>query len=360
MKKIVKRPAFTLVELLVVIAIIGMLVGLLLPAIQVARRTAMRMQCQNREKQITLAALNYESSKNYLPPAGRAPGANSNTTPDGVSGFVLLLEYIEQDAQAKIAKPFLSQKLNQSMVQNGKNFNELAATVMSAFRCPGTSTNDTIDETGSDSTAPAISNYKFVVASTQGMYQGAINQGGTSYISGSSAAADGACPFGNKGRRLSEIQGGDGASNTLHLSESNEQFYARWVVGLDSGIYTYYDRNVGQPVRMSNQDFYAPSGYASGKLGADNPTYADKTPWTNLDREYEDDPYEWSSLSNSGFKSCGSMSSGTKYGPSSGHSGVVIHTYLDNSVHSISIDIDPAVYFFATTYKGKEVSQAVD
>ena len=357
MKKFVKRPAFTLVELLVVIAIIGMLVGLLLPAIQVARRTAMRMQCQNREKQITLAALNYGSTKNNLPPAGRAPGG-SNVLPDGVSGFVLLLEYIEQDAQAKVAKPFLSQKLSNNMTQNGKNFNELAATVMSAFRCPGTSTNDTIDETGNDTNAPAISNYKFVVASTRGMYQGAINQNGTSYISGSSAAADGASPFGNKGRKLSEIQGGDGSSNTLHLSESNEQMYARWVVGLDSGIYTYYEQNVGLPQRY--QDFYAPNGYSSSQFGADNTVYGGKTPWTNLDREYEDDPYEWSSLSSSSFTQGSSMSSGTKYGPSSNHSGVVIHTFLDNSVHNISIDIDPAVYFFATTYKGKEVSQAVD
>ena len=101
MRKLVKKSAFTLVELLVVIAIIGMLVALLLPAIQVARRTAMRMQCQNNVKQLTLAALNFESSKQYLPPAGRTHGGNSY---DGISMFVELLPYIEQEAQHKTVK----------------------------------------------------------------------------------------------------------------------------------------------------------------------------------------------------------------------------------------------------------------
>ncbi len=84
------RRGFTLVELLVVIAIIGVLVALLLPAVQAAREAARRMQCSNNLKQITLAVHNYHDSLLYLPPGSTNPSLS------GSSGFVAILPYLEQ------------------------------------------------------------------------------------------------------------------------------------------------------------------------------------------------------------------------------------------------------------------------
>lgn len=97
-----KRKGFTLVELLVVIAIIGILVALLLPAVQAAREAARRMQCGNNIKQIGLALHNYVDSFGKLPAAGRGYGMCNGTPADNAvknsNGLVGVLPYIEQQS----------------------------------------------------------------------------------------------------------------------------------------------------------------------------------------------------------------------------------------------------------------------
>jgi prepilin-type N-terminal cleavage/methylation domain-containing protein/prepilin-type processing-associated H-X9-DG protein len=111
----IRPSAFTLVELLVVIAIIGILIALLLPAVQAAREAARRNQCTNNLKQIGLAIVNYESAKKKYPQARNSDGAESNACrpcallPDNVrwqgsSAFVLLLPYLEEEALYRLAQ----------------------------------------------------------------------------------------------------------------------------------------------------------------------------------------------------------------------------------------------------------------
>src|SRR6188768_3355844 len=101
---------FTLVELLVVIAIIGVLVALLLPAVQMARESARRTQCGNHLKQLGLASQNFNDIRGFLPPA-RVSNDATDAAKNWVTWAVLILPYVEQQnfySQWDVTAPYES------------------------------------------------------------------------------------------------------------------------------------------------------------------------------------------------------------------------------------------------------------
>ncbi|MEW4563189.1 DUF1559 domain-containing protein [Bremerella sp. JC770] len=205
------RRGFTLVELLVVIAIIGVLIALLLPAVQQAREAARRMQCTNQQKQLALAMHNYHDTHGTLVPGarmkGNSGGGTGPTDPvsnvswiDHGSWYIMILPFIEQNG--------LDSLINHNRPWAGTSHNSAARQVqVSMLGCPS----DKMIKTCLGTTAEA--NY----STWTGSY--VVNFGNTNYGQTTQDSLDfQGAPFRQQeGQRFRDIP--DGLSNTLMTSE---------------------------------------------------------------------------------------------------------------------------------------------
>lgn len=246
-----KKKGFTLVELLVVIAIIGILIGMLLPAVQAVREAARRTACLNKVRQITLAMHNYQSALSEFPAASLYPTQNADGTPidsatslNGWSAQVQILPYLEQANLNSVINFKIGYKEHPLVNING------ASAMISQFRidtylCPS----EVRDEQRvSGSTLYYPLNY-------------AVNEGvwfvhspaNNSYGQGAFAP----------GRHwdMNQFTSGDGSSNTLALAEVK--------------AYTPYFRNLG-----STTDPGMPTDPSTvGSMGGDFKTSSGHTEW---------------------------------------------------------------------------------
>jgi prepilin-type N-terminal cleavage/methylation domain-containing protein/prepilin-type processing-associated H-X9-DG protein len=213
---LVRRPSlvrpttgFTLVELLVVIAIIGILVSLLLPAVQSAREAARAMQCSNNLKQVALAMLNYESQHRTLPigvvATPRVHPSGGNAGWPGHTAQILTLPYLEQSALADLYDP-----TGRSLYGDNRT---VITTNVPTFNCPSD------PNTGDPPRTVAYAGSNVVVSFGTGTLL--ADDAGESILSGTGTSAvnwstDGAFQM-EAARAISEFR--DGTSNSALLSE---------------------------------------------------------------------------------------------------------------------------------------------
>jgi prepilin-type N-terminal cleavage/methylation domain-containing protein len=204
------RPSaagFTLVELLVVIAIIGVLVSLLLPAVQSARESARRMQCQNNLKQFGLALQNYHDTYQRLPPAyWKAFSPPFGTSTFGTPGWgwgAIILPRLEQ----KPLYDTLGIESGTAALDGSSATKVPAQTVLKMFRCPS----DSGPKLNAIRFDYATSNYVAVFGAKYD--QELVNGVTVGSIPGQNTGIFGP----NSSIRLAEVS--DGTSNTVMIAE---------------------------------------------------------------------------------------------------------------------------------------------
>ncbi|MFO0791363.1 MAG: DUF1559 domain-containing protein [Pirellulales bacterium] len=322
------RRGFTLVELLVVIAIIGILVALLLPAIQSAREAARRSQCTNNLKQMGLAAQNYAAAKKELPMGyGRTAEhvlKNVNFVKEGV--FTSMLPYMEEQSTFER----IEFKYYAMSPVKAYNADPMRDTVIAAYICP-----DWPDAKAVLSSPPG---YEYQVGGmcTYSAVGGAIQNAGEKLI------PSGFGPIPNNGAFTVKQETVSGSLRLLGSARKLGQIIDGQSNSFLIGEYVHRDCVFG------NYPETVPGTVPPGNV----------RPWYIAG--FQEAPYSFKILENPP-NVCVARAQGINFNylpMGSYHPGLTQFVFIDGSVHVINNEIDVAVYKSIATVNGGEVVNA--
>jgi prepilin-type N-terminal cleavage/methylation domain-containing protein len=376
---------FTLVELLVVIAIIGVLIALLLPAINAAREAGRKTQCRSNLSQIGKAMHNYASQHGGFPPSSTGwitgptaanvstinptdPGAGENVATSMGHGhtyswMALLLPQLEQQAVASLLDfRALTFAPGAFLVRYQKAVNA----EIPVYKCPSFRGNAYSSEpryTGAFQTNVALSQYSGMGASTiNRLLDPGVRPDGV--LSPPKYRIKGGCSF-------RDIQ--DGTSNTIMCVENREIRYATWIDGSTAAVWGLHADPAQCGTNPGTQIIPPAAGALFATVNLSPGSSVQVLPALNvggnqLDTRPGATPNNRVSFATRQLlrdlartSAAGSPSSRNvvfdqnwDWGPSSQHSGGAFHLMADSSVQMISDSVQAQAYFAACTRSGKE------
>ena len=260
-----KSSGFTLVELLVVIAIIGILVGMLLPAVQQVREAARRIQCANQCRQIGLAVINYESAHREFPPGWMV---NDQSSLSGWSWAAIVLPFLEQEN--------LSDQIDFGLPV--ENNTVVINEVLPVFLCPSDPATDivtlesnvtVVGSGGGSGTTTATQSSGSSQSVARSNYSGVF---GTLETNEDPERGNGTF-FADSQIGFRQIR--DGSSNTMMIGERRNDFGGVTWVGAISGVPEPFARIVGAADVTPNSNDDRFEAFRSYHPGGINVTLAD-------------------------------------------------------------------------------------